>query len=850
MTAAMGRIAKTIGWGLAGLLMTLALPSTAFAVAPVTQYAMSPVPIAATGSLAVNASVSITVSAETATNSLVPGAVIYLSFTQAPGGGTAVVGATSLGKTPVAFTAATGAITVTYTAPAVLPTGGRDTIKAANAASVPTITATDSYDFVVYVFSPVVIAAPGSLTAGATVPVTLTVEDASAVAVPNATVYLSLVPAAGGGSAAVGATQLTSTPVAFLVGPTGQLVINYQAPPTLPATGVDTIVAQKSPTGVTRNDTVSYSFGALSSLTLSPSPIAAAGSLTPGQVVPVTLAALDAMGHPVAGQFLFLTFVPVTNGGSAMYGTKALSATPTQALTNGAGLVEITYTASSGAPNVGPDTLTASNSKTSPTLSATDTYTVSVGPLDHLVLSPANATVNPGVGQAYTATGYDAAGDVIGDVTSATTFTIAAGSCTGASCTATVAGGHTVTGHDGAATGTATLTIAGVLGGTSAATYHPLTPARILDTRNGTGGLSVFSNHVHQTLTIWGTGGVPSGANAITGNLTVTGQTSGGYLFAGPVAADNPTSSTLNFPTGDDRANAVTVALSNTGTLSITYVGSAASSSAHVIFDVTGYFTPDTTGATYHSLAPARILDTRNGTGGLSVFSNHVHQTLTVRGAGGVPSSAVAITGNLTVTGQTRGGFLFAGPAAVDNPTSSTLNFPIGDDRANAVTVALSNTGTLSITYVGSSAGSSAQVIFDVTGYFTADLAGAFYVPLAPSRVLDTRNGTGGLSLFSNHVHQTLTIWGAGGVPSGATAITGNLTVTGQTSGGYLFAGPTAEDNPTSSTLNFPTGDDRANALTVALSGSGGLSITYVGSSGGSSTQSILDVTGYFVAGA
>src|ERR1035437_9451783 len=191
MTAAMGHTAKTIGWGLAGLLMTAALPSTAFAATPVTQYVLSPAPIAATGSLAANASVSITVSAETATNSLVPGAVIYMSFTQASGGGTAVVGATNLGKTPVAFTAATGTITVTYTAPAMLPTGGRDTIKAANAASLPSITATDSYDFVIYVFSPYAIAAPGSLAAGATVPVTLTAEDRSAVAVPNATVSLS-----------------------------------------------------------------------------------------------------------------------------------------------------------------------------------------------------------------------------------------------------------------------------------------------------------------------------------------------------------------------------------------------------------------------------------------------------------------------------------------------------------------------------------------------------------------------------------------------------------------------------------------------------------------------------------
>jgi hypothetical protein len=164
------------------------------------------------------------------------------------------------------------------------------------------------------------------------------------------------------------------------------------------------------------------------------------------------------------------------------------------------------------------------------------------------------------------------------------------------------------------------------------------------------------------------------------------------------------------------------------------------------------------------------------------------------------------------------------------------------------MTVALSNTGTLSITYVGPSASSTTDVIFDVTGYFTSDLTGAFYVPLTPARILDTRDGTGGLSVFANHAHQTLTVWGAGGVPSGATAITGNLTVTDQVSHGYLFAGPIATDNPTSSTLNFPKGDDRANALTVALSNTGTLSITNVGPAANSRTDVILDVTGYFVA--
>jgi hypothetical protein len=76
----------------------------------------------------------------------------------------------------------------------------------------------------------------------------------------------------------------------------------------------------------------------------------------------------------------------------------------------------------------------------------------------------------------------------------------------------------------------------------------------------------------------------------VTGNLTVTGQTSNGYLYIGPVAMNNPTSSTLNFPAGDDRANAVTVALSATGTLSITFVAPSSGPTAHAIFDVTGYY--------------------------------------------------------------------------------------------------------------------------------------------------------------------------------------------------------------------------------------------------------------------
>ena len=119
-------------------------------------------------------------------------------------------------------------------------------------------------------------------------------------------------------------------------------------------------------------------------------------------------------------------------------------------------------------------------------------------------------------------------------------------------------------------------------------------------------------------------------------------------------------------------------------------------------------------GSTYHALAPTRLLDTRTGNGLSGTFASHIARTFQVTGRGGVPRGATAVTGNLTVTQQTTGGYLFIGPVAMNNPTSSTLNFPVRDNRANGLTVALSRLGTLSIT----STAAKTHVIFDVTGYF------------------------------------------------------------------------------------------------------------------------------------
>jgi hypothetical protein len=56
---------------------------------------------------------------------------------------------------------------------------------------------------------------------------------------------------------------------------------------------------------------------------------------------------------------------------------------------------------------------------------------------------------------------------------------------------------------------------------------------------------------------------------------------------------------------------------------------------------------------------------------------------------------------------------------------------------------------------------------------------------------------------------------------------------------------PTSQADPTTSTLNFPLGDTRANGVTVPLHTDGGQYLVYKASAG-KKTHLILDVTGYF----
>ncbi len=373
------------------------------------------------------------------------------------------------------------------------------------------------------------------------------------------------------------------------------------------------------------------------------------------------------------------------------------------------------------------------------------------------------------------------------------------------------------------------------------ATYTPMAPQRVLDSRLGLGVPRAFSSGIPQSFQVAGAAGVPTGASAVTGNLTVTGPTNRGYIALTPTPTGAPSTSTLNFPAADTRANGVTVPLGPGGALSAVYITGRLGDRAQIVFDVTGFFMAGTAGSFYVPVAPARVEDTR--TDGPPLASG-VPASFPVAGKGGVPGDAVAVTGNVTVTAQTSGGYVALTPQPTPTPATSTINFPLADTRANGVTVPLGPDGSLSAVYITGRGGDRAQLIFDVTGYFTRS-GGASYVPLAPARFLDTRIPLGATPLVAG-TPTTFATAGQGGVPTGATAVTGNVTVVGQTYPGYVALTPQPTANPTTSTINFPLGDIRANNVDTPLGTDGALAVTYVTGRTGDRTQLVFDVTGFF----
>jgi len=255
----------------------------------------------------------------------------------------------------------------------------------------------------------------------------------------------------------------------------------------------------------------------------------------------------------------------------------------------------------------------------------------------------------------------------------------------------------------------------------------------------------------------------------------------------------------------------------------------------------TGTFTP---------LTPTRLLDTRAGTGApeAPVAAGGV-VTLTVDGQGGVPASGVsAVVLNVTATQETSNGYLTVYPDGVTRPLASNLNFVAGRSVPNLVIAPVGTDGAVDL-YNGSAG--TVELVADVSGYFTGGgtPADGTFTTLTPTRLLDTRAGTGApeAPVAAGGV-VTLTVDGQGGVPaSGVSAVVLNVTATQETSNGYLTVYPDGVTRPLASNLNFVAGRSVPNLVIAPVGADGAVDLSN-GSAG--TVELVADVSGYFTGAA
>ncbi|MFE9429024.1 beta strand repeat-containing protein [Kitasatospora sp. NPDC006697] len=259
---------------------------------------------------------------------------------------------------------------------------------------------------------------------------------------------------------------------------------------------------------------------------------------------------------------------------------------------------------------------------------------------------------------------------------------------------------------------------------------------------------------------------------------------------------------------------------------------------------------PQTPGARYVPVTPTRLMDTRGGTGGTGgPITSTGTAVLSVTGAAGIPTAGVTgVALSITSAGATGPGFLTAFPDGTPLPFTSNVNYPGGTVVTNGAIVPVGSNGKVDIYNYGGNA--TAQIIVDVTGYYTTDPAAAnagWYVPVLPSRLVDTRNGTGAAQsqLASGG---TLTVGTSGALvglipASGVTAVALNLTAADQTGSAYLNAYPTGTSRPLTSNVSYHPGTPASAFVIAAVDGNGNFTI---GNGNGGPVDVIADVVGFY----
>ncbi|RDI00978.1 hypothetical protein DEU32_1026 [Curtobacterium sp. AG1037] len=346
-----------------------------------------------------------------------------------------------------------------------------------------------------------------------------------------------------------------------------------------------------------------------------------------------------------------------------------------------------------------------------------------------------------------------------------------------------------------------------------------------------------------KTVQVAGKGGVPSdgSAGSVAVVATLIGISNQGILTGRP--NDDEPSTTMGIYGGENKQNtsfSAVLAINSDGTIQV-----SAETNARLLLDVQGYYTANTDGTAPGGFVPmngSRIVDTRNGTGApKAALTSGKTVDLQVGGVAGVPKDASAVIVNMIAanTGSTSGYFT-PYPTGSTRPPNSFNYAGGGVATSMQAQVKLSSAGKLTVF----NQDSTADLVLDIQGYFTAaGKGGAVFTPGA-GRAYDTR--TSGNTVMGKNETRSVQIAGKAGVPvmgSGINAVVLTLTALKSTAGSgnaTVWADGTTRPNTTS--INFDETTIRTNTITVPLGTTGKVSLNNVADA----TNYVIDVQGWY----
>jgi hypothetical protein len=389
-------------------------------------------------------------------------------------------------------------------------------------------------------------------------------------------------------------------------------------------------------------------------------------------------------------------------------------------------------------------------------------------------------------------------------------------------------------------------------------TYHPITPCRVVDTRDpfSLGAGTLYPGQIRLLNIPASQCSIPVTARAYAANITVVPRNDFSIDAVDKVTlwpGDNPTiptAATVRDPAGVVLANHVTVPADSLGRINV-----HSTHQTELIIDVNGYYSAGNDGLVFYPIPPCRVMDTREIPAGPSIYydppieagmGQPIVGALQTRNiliggttrCGTIPKTAGAYLLNMTVVPTGLLGYITVWPSGASQPFISNLNDLDGRVLANGTIVRnLNSSGSISVF-----ASEQTHLIIDVTGYFAAQVStnhGMKFNSVAPCNVTPA----GGVSLYGGSYFASIPVNGVCSVPSTAEAYAVNATVT-PTNGqvfSYLTLWPDGSMQPYVSLLNAPNGNVTGNAG-IILAGTGGKLSAF----GTHPAALDLNITGYF----